>query len=823
MNIKEYSEDLSFELQSILQYMTDELYNEFPAKKVTPEYLILSFLDKTQAHASLILQNLLTSDDIETLREAYADVLSKHMYIRRPKQVTIVLNKDLEKILALAEDEAEALGEETLATQHLLLALLNPRYKFDAASPLIQMGVTYDKIIPTFQKTQKSKPKEAPSDNIQSKSAINTKTETTQNGKYEFITKYTININNLIKENKIDDFIGREQELKQLIKVLARRKKNNILLVGEGGCGTTSLVHGLAQRIIDKTVPSFLEDKEIVMLNVVGLVSGTNFRGMFEERIDGLFRELKSSKKYILLLDDIQSVLRNSNRDTDADLSSSLGMLLSGGEVCVIATTTQKDYHTAVESRPQIARKFQKIIIEPASEEETINILESNKHYYEDFHGVTYSNDLIQNIVKLANRYITTRRLPDSALDLMDTVGAHVSLNNEEDSLLLYYKKQLKEVENTKSILLNQGKFEDIDDALWLENELKQKIADFKRDKKKNLRSHKVTEDEVFETLSEMVKIPVGKLSTSEKEKVAHIDDILKQSIIGQDEAIESICRVIKRHKIGLGDKSKTQGVFLCCGPTGVGKTLLAKKLAEEIYGDEKALVRIDMSEYSEKNSIAKLTGAAPGYIGYDNGGQLTEAIKNKQYCVLLLDEIEKANEEVYNIFLQLFDEGRLTDSSGQIVNFKNIIVIMTSNIGAKAVSDFGKGMGFTPDTANKKQSIIAKELKNKFTPEFLNRIDNIVYFNSLEKEDLNKITELELNKLDKRLNELEYNLSYNEDVVNYITSLSVTNIELGARPIIRLVQENIEDMITDLMLSKDYPKGHTFTASMVKDMVLIQ
>ena len=349
-------------------------------------------------------------------------------------------------------------------------------------------------------------------------------------------------------------------------------------------------------------------------------------------------------------------------------------------------------------------------------------------------------------------------------------------------------------------------------------------MAEYKRDKN-SLKNTiiDITEDDIANVVSEITKVPVSKLSASEKTKIAHIDEILKKSVIGQDEAIESVCRVIKRNKVGLGDKTKTMANILMVGPTGSGKTLIAKKLAEEIFGDEKALIRIDMSEYSEKNSVAKLTGAAPGYVGYENGGQLTEAIKHKQYCVLLLDEIEKADQEVYNIFLQLFDEGRLTDSAGQIVNFKNVIVLMTSNIGARKAAELGGGLGFVTNEDSNKKSIIDKELKKKFTPEFLNRLDQIVYFNKLTDDNLKNIVKLEINKFSNRLNTLEYNITYDDNVVTYIHAKALEKQEFGARPIIRLIQTNIEDKITDLMLTNEYPKNYTFSASCENNNIMIK
>ena len=829
-------EDYTQEFNEVMNYMSNTLYNEFPTDTITLEYLILAILDNRNSHANMILDNCLMSDNIEELRKIYVSVLDKHMKPQL-KMNNAQFNDELIKAIEESKNEAEKLGSPIIGTEHLLLAILNKENGFSETEVFDKFRLEYDLIfnkcnisIDNKKQIKETKPKKLQAkkisnkkNNMPLKSEVNTKIISTSSSN-EFVEQYTTSLNKLALDGKIDEIVGREQEINEIIKVLSRRKKNNAVLVGSGGAGKTAIVYGIANMIVNGDVPETLENKEIIMLNPMALVSGTHFRGMFEERINGLFTELKKSSKYILFIDDIHTVLKNGSKEKDTDISGMIGEALSEGSIKIIGATTFKDYRNSIESNSSLSRKFQKIIIDPVSNAEAVKILTNNKKYYEEYHNVQYTEKAIKKAVDLAERYITDRTLPDSAFDIIDLAGASTSLIDREPIEIQNIKKRIKEVQNEKENSLNNGDFEKIDALTAEENVLNADVADYRRSNHKDsIEQIIIDEDEISNVVSEITKIPVSKLSSSEKEKIAHIDKTLKNSIIGQDEAIDEICKSIKRNKVGLGDKSGCQGVYLCAGKSGTGKTLLAKKIAEVIFGSENALIRIDMSEYSEKNSVSKLYGSAPGYIGYDDGGVLTNAIKNKPYSVVLLDEIEKADESIYNVFLQIFDEGRISETNGNVIDCHNCIFIMTSNIGARKAAELGNGLGFVNNEDSNKKSIIDKELKKKFTPEFLNRINKIIYFNNLTNDNLKSIVKLEINKFNNRLNNIEYNIEYTDDVVNYIHAEAVKNKDLGARPIIRLIQTNIEDKITELMLTNDYEPKYVFHASCENNEIIIK
>ena len=818
------------EYKDILAYMLDILGNEFPTAEFTPEYIMLAILDNPRCHANLVMDNILMTDTLDYLRNYYAQVIREE-----PKKP--ILNKDvkfdkeLSDIINRAEDEAEFLTSTKLGSEHILLSIINPANHFKVGEKLISFGLAYDSICSNcrdfVEETEQKSPKVKKVDNsyisnnhqdtkIPLKSEINSKVFV-QNGNTPFINKYTINLHEEIANGKYDKLIGREDVLDNVIKVLSRRRKNNVILVGKPGTGKTSIGYRLAEMIDCGSVPDNLEGKQVVMLDVMALLSGTHLRGMFEERVDGLFKELKNNSNYILFIDDMQNIVRNTGKDKDGDLSDVISKILTEGNVRVVGTISFKDYRNGIENNSVLSTKLQKIIVEPSTKEETFEILKSNKSYYENFHHVKFDDECLLKAVKLAKRYITNNNLPDSAIDVIDLTGASISLNNKQSTSMKTLKEKLNSFDGEKKKAMNSGNFEKLDEIAKKESQLLKKISDMKKkiDNDESTWIH-ATEDDIADTVSAITTIPVSKLSISNKTTILHIDEILKKDVIGQDEAINEIAKAIKRSRAGFSDNNKCTSLMMI-GTTGVGKTLIAKKLAENVFGDEKALIRFDMSEYQDKTSVNKLLGSSAGYVGYENGGLLTEAVKNKPYCVLLFDEIEKADESIYNVFLQLFDEGRLTDNNGTTVNFKNVIVIMTSNIGAKQASEMGNGVGFQSNVEENKKSIIEKSLKNKFNPEFLNRIDNIIHFNALTDDNIKVITRLELDKLRNRVKENGVNLTFGSDVIDYVFKKAIQEKEYGARPIMRIIQDNISDRVVDLVLESEN-KQNSFYISINKD-----
>lgn len=612
---------------------------------------------------------------------------------------------------------------------------------------------------------------------------------------------YCDNINDIVKTKSVDELIGCEKEIKNILTVLSRRKSNNVILVGDTGVGKTQIVYGLTKQIVDGNVPTMFKNKTIYKFNASEMIAGTTLRGMMEERMVSMVKSLKYNKNSILFIDDIHNVFSKKQNSDDYDCGGIISELLTNGDVQVIATTTYKGYKTLCDLHSDLSKKMQKIQISSVDSNTCFKILNGIKGRYEKFHNVTYSDEIIKECIELSNRYITDKKLPSSAIDIMDEVGSYKKIENDSYVLISKLHSLGEEIDDTG---------DSFDKLCELEEKISA-VEDNLEDNKNDVK-YEITLDDLYATISNHTNIPVGKIKTSDKNILKNINDTLKKIIIGQDEAIDIVSNAIKRNKVGLSNQNKPIFSCMLIGSTGVGKTFLAKTLAKEIYGDEKFLVRFDMSEYSDKTSVNKLIGASAGYVGYSEGGLLTETVKNNKYSILLIDEIEKANDEIYNLLLQVLDEGFLTDNTGQKVDFKNTIIILTSNIGTKKALQTN-ALGFTSENHSNKKDIIEKELKNKFSPEFINRLDEIVYFNNLTENNLKEIIKLELDKLNLRLKKLNMSLSFNEDVINKLFSLVETDKEYGARPILRIIQKEIENKITDLIIFNDY-ENHEFVVS---------
>jgi ATP-dependent Clp protease ATP-binding subunit ClpC len=632
----------------------------------------------------------------------------------------------------------------------------------------------------------------------------------------------------LAEEGKIDPVVGRDKEVKRISQILSRKKKNNVVIVGDAGVGKSALVEKLALLIYKGDCPTNLLDKRLLSLDLTSLVAGTKYRGQFEERIKAILNELQDAPNVIVFIDELHTMIGAGNASGSMDAANILKPALARGEIQCIGATTFDEYKKHIEKDGALVRRFQKLVLSEPSANETIEILKNLKATYEDYHKVKYENDVIEKIVQLSNRYITDRQFPDKAIDILDELGSEKKVNTKIPEVIEDLKKQVEEIKQKK---LEVVKSQDYEKAAKLRDEEKNVLLRLNNEKKK-LEDHSkenrapIIIDDVYNIITQMTGVPISKLDTQETNKLLNIENILNEKIIGQSDAISTIAKAIIRNRVGIKDEKKPIGSFIFLGSTGVGKTYLAKSLANFLFGDENKMIRIDMSEYMEKMNVSRLIGSAPGYVGYEEGGQLTEKVKNNPFCVILLDEIEKAHKDVYNILLQILDEGRLTDSFGRKIDFTNTLIIMTSNIGAKKVSDYGDGIGFhTSNTAQQKEkikkSIIDKSLKQQFNPEFLNRLDDIVLFNSLNEEALNKIIDIEMSNLLNRLKNKNYNINFDKSIYAKIYELNKQE-EYGARPIKRIIQNLCEDFISEEILKGTIVEYKKIKISYVNDNLKI-
>ena len=821
-------DNFSPKVKDVIAYSKEEalrLGHDF----IGTEHLVLGLLRKAEGKAIEIL-NLLEVN-LEHLRKKIellspANPASATMNSKR----NIHLTKQAEKALKTTFLEAKLYQSDSVNTAHLLLCVL--RNENDPTTKLFQkFNVNYEEVKSLFKQLFSDQEDititptfETPSDDEFNEERQNPfeqqpKEKSKTKSKTPVLDNFGRDLTRLAEEDKLDPVVGRKKEIERVSQILSRRKKNNPMLIGEPGVGKSAIAEGLALRIIQRKVSRILFDKRIVSLDLASLVAGTKYRGQFEERMKALMNELEKNDDIILFIDEIHTIVGAGGATGSLDASNMLKPALARGEIQCIGATTLDEFRTNIEKDGALERRFQKVIVEPTSVEETIEILHNIKDKYESHHNVDYTDDAIEACVKLTNRYMTDRYLPDKAIDALDEAGSRIHITNivvPKDVLELETK--LEKVREEKNGAVNSQKYEEAaklrDDEKRIESSLQTAQQQWEEDSKLNREI--VTEDNVAEVVSMMTGIPVNRVAEAESHRLHDLPDLIKGKVIGQDEAVTKVVKAIQRNRVGLKDPNKPIGSFIFLGQTGVGKTQLAKVLARELFDNADALVRIDMSEYMEKFAISRLIGAPPGYVGYEEGGQLTEKIRRKPYSVVLLDEIEKAHPDVFNMLLQILDDGHITDSLGRKIDFRNTIIIMTSNIGSRQLKDFGAGVGF--GTSSKKdqadahaKSVIENALKKSFAPEFLNRIDDVIVFNALERNDIHSIIDIELNHLLKRISGLGYTLNLTDKAKDFIADKGFDK-QYGARPLKRAIQKYIEDALAQEIVNSKLTEGDTIT-----------
>jgi ATP-dependent Clp protease ATP-binding subunit ClpC len=640
------------------------------------------------------------------------------------------------------------------------------------------------------------------------------------------LDNFSRDLNKLAEAGKLDPVIGRDREILRIAQILSRRKKNNPIILGEPGCGKTAIVEGLAMKIVNGDCPRNLLDKRLVNLDLTSVVAGTKYRGQFEERMKVIIEELQANPNIIVFIDEIHTLVGSGNSSGSMDGSNIFKPALARGELQVIGATTLDEFRKNIEKDGALERRFQKVIVDPSTVAETIQILKNVRDKYETYHKVTYSDEVIETCVKLADRYITDREFPDKAFDILDEVGARMQTELKVPEAIEELKRKAAELKQQKLDVVKKQNYEQAaqlrDKEKKLLDKLEQEKQKFEEQMSKD--KQKVEMDDVYDVVSNMTKIPVNKMSVDDTKALLNLDKHIVGTVIGQDAAVIKVAKSIKRNRLGIKDPNRPIGSFVFLGSTGVGKTHLAKQLAKEMFGSEDALIRVDMSEYQEKHTVSKLVGAPPGYVGYEEGGLLTEKVKNKPYSVILFDEVEKAHKDVFTVLLQILDDGHVTDSLGRKINFKNTLIILTSNLGVKKLQDFGTGIGFSNNTYSNeeaKKDILMKEMKNFFSPEFINRIDDTIVFNSLSQEDIKKITDIELKKLMKRLDEMKYKITYDESLLNYLSKIGYDEV-YGARPLKRAIQDKVEDLLSEEVLTDKIIVGKTYVIKVEDEVVKV-
>ena len=826
---KDFMEDnFSPRVKDVIQFSKEEalrLGHDF----IGTEHLLLGILRDGNGSAIDILNFLNINFDI--LRKK-VEVLSpaNPSGVSNNDKKNLHLTRQAERALKYTFLEAKVFNTTSISTALLLLCIL--KNDNDPTTKLLnKLKINYDNVKDIYMSLNNSEDdnilKNSPraenfddsgDDNFKDNGPTppsNSGSKTTKKSKTPVLDNFGRDLTEMAEEGKLDPVVGREKEIERVSQILSRRKKNNPLLIGEPGVGKSAIAEGLALMIVKKKVSRILFNKRVVTLDLASLVAGTKYRGQFEERMKAVMNELEKNDDIILFIDEIHTIVGAGGATGSLDASNMFKPALARGEIQCVGATTLDEYRQYIEKDGALERRFQKVIVEPTTVEETITILNNIKGKYEDHHNVTYTPEAIEACVKLTSRYMTDRFLPDKAIDALDEAGSRVHITNiEVPKQILELEKQLEEVRELKNSVVKKQKFEEAaklrDDEKKIEKDLAIAQEKWEEDSKSNRVI--VTEDNVADVVSMMTGIPVNRIAQTESNKLAHLPELIKGKVIGQDEAVQKIAKSIQRNRAGLKDPNKPIGSFIFLGSTGVGKTQLAKVLAKELFDSEDALVRIDMSEYMEKFAISRLVGAPPGYVGYEEGGQLTEKIRRKPYAVVLLDEIEKAHPDVFNMMLQVLDDGFLTDSLGRKIDFRNTIIIMTSNIGARQLKDFGQGVGFgtaakTAQADDHNKSVIENALKKAFAPEFLNRIDDVIVFNSLEKEDIDKIIDIEMEKLILRVKDLGYTLNISEKAKDFIAEKGFDK-QFGARPLKRAIQKYVEDALAEEIITSKIHEG---------------
>jgi ATP-dependent Clp protease ATP-binding subunit ClpC len=791
------------------------------------EHLMLGILRDGNGKAISILNSL--SIDLDHLRQK-VEILSPpnpNPTLGLEKK-NLHLTRQAERALKTTFLEAKVFQSTAISTAHLLLCILRNendpttkllnKLKIDyevAKEHYLDMTPKEDDFMENLPKSESFNEDSSQDESLKADNFNIPANKSNKKSKTPVLDNFGRDLTEMAEEGKLDPVVGREKEIERVSQILSRRKKNNPLLIGEPGVGKSAIAEGLALRIIQKKVSRILFNKRVVTLDLASLVAGTKYRGQFEERMKAVMNELEKNDDIILFIDEIHTIVGAGGATGSLDASNMFKPALARGEIQCIGATTLDEYRQYIEKDGALERRFQKIIVEPTSVEETIVILNNIKNKYEDHHSVTYSQEAIEACVKLTDRYMSERFLPDKAIDALDEAGSRVHITNiEVPKQILELERQLEEVRENKNAVVKRQKYEEAaklrDDEKTLEKDLSIAQEQWEEDSKNN--RIEVTEDNVADVVSMMTGIPVNRIAQTESNKLAKLPELIQNKVIGQNEAVLKIARSIQRNRAGLKDPNRPIGSFIFLGQTGVGKTQLAKVLAKELFDSEDALIRIDMSEYMEKFAISRLIGAPPGYVGYEEGGQLTEKVKRKPYCVVLLDEIEKAHPDVFNMMLQVLDDGYLTDSLGRKIDFKNTIIIMTSNIGARQLKDFGQGVGFgtaarVANAEDNSKSIIENALKKTFAPEFLNRIDDVIVFNALEKEHINLIIEIELEKLYARIKDLGYTLNLSDKAKAYIADKGFDR-QFGARPLKRAIQKYVEDTLAEEIITSKISSG---------------